>query len=98
MIKINTCRYLSAIYHYFVDFTFSLVGLYFRPEYVPDKLSQFRGIAVRLEDNILVTKSGPVNLSQSVSPREKVFACDADSIQSSVDIHNFMASLRKGKI
>ncbi|XP_048777069.1 xaa-Pro aminopeptidase 3-like isoform X2 [Ostrea edulis] len=73
-------------------------GLYFRPEYVPDKLSQFRGIAVRLEDNILVTKSGPVNLSQSVSPREKVFACDADSIQSSVDIHNFMASLRKGKI
>ncbi|XP_062597488.1 xaa-Pro aminopeptidase 3-like [Saccostrea cucullata] len=55
-------------------------GLYLRPEYVPDKLSQFRGIAVRLEENILVTKDGPVNLSQNVSPRDRApLACDTEN-------------------
>lgn len=54
-------------------------GLYLRPEYIPENLSLFKGIAVRLEENILVTEKDPINLSEKVSPREKSFlARDAD--------------------
>lgn len=56
-----------------------ILGLYLRPEYIPENLSLFKGIAVRLEENILVTEKDPINLSEKVSPREKSFlARDAD--------------------
>ncbi|MCL1897562.1 MAG: M24 family metallopeptidase, partial [Micrococcales bacterium] len=43
-------------------------GLYFKPEdlSVPE---EYRGIGVRVEDNVLVTESGPVNLSAAL-PRQ----------------------------
>lgn len=47
-------------------------GLYLRPEYVPENLALFKGIAVRLEENILVTEKDPINLSEKVSPCEKM--------------------------
>jgi Xaa-Pro aminopeptidase len=43
-------------------------GLYFKAE---DQLvpKAYRGIGVRIEDNILVTETGPVNLSEKI-PRQ----------------------------
>lgn len=75
---------LISIFHQFIVSYFKLIvlfilGLYLRPEYIPENLSLFKGIAVRLEENISVTEKDPINLSEKVSPREKSFlARDAD--------------------
>jgi hypothetical protein len=72
------------------------LGLYLRPEFVPNKLSLFRGIAIRLAENILVTKDGPINLSENVSPRDKAtLASDTESCWYGEEIQNFMGSLLK---
>jgi len=44
-------------------------GLYFQPEKTPDKLAEYRGIGVRIEDDILITSRGPRILT-SAAPKQ----------------------------
>jgi len=43
-------------------------GLYFNPDYAEEK-TEYDGIGIRIEDDILISKEGPVNLSEKI-PKE----------------------------
>lgn len=50
-----------------------ILGLYLRLEYILENFFLFKGIVVRLEENILVIEKDLINLSEKVFLREKSF-------------------------